>query len=182
VHDQGDVLTETELLATLILLLIAGHETTVNLIGNGTLALLRHPDQLARLRDEPELIDRAVEELLRYDSPVQLTFRYALEDAEVGGQAIPRGSFALLLIGAANRDGDEHADPDVLDIGREPSRHLAFGQGVHFCLGAPLARLEGRIALSALTRRAPGLRLAAEPSWKDNVVLRGLADLPVTLL
>ncbi|MCU1681883.1 MAG: cytochrome [Amycolatopsis sp.] len=181
VHDQGDVLTENELLATLILLLIAGHETTVNLIGNGTLALLHHPDQLARLRDEPELIDRAVEELLRYDSPVQLTFRYALEDAEVGGQAIPRGSFALLLIGAANRDAEEHTDPDALDVGREPSRHLAFGQGVHFCLGAPLARLEGRIALGALTQRAPGLRLSGEPTWKDNVVLRGLATLPVTL-
>jgi cytochrome P450 len=181
VHDQGDVLTENELLATLILLLIAGHETTVNLIGNGTLALLRHPGQLTRLRDEPELIDRAIEELLRYDSPVQLTFRYSLEAAEVGGQHIPKGSFALLLIGAANRDPDEHENPDQLDVGREPSRHLAFGQGVHFCLGAPLARLEGRIALSALLKRAPGLQLAEEPSWKDNVVLRGLKDLPVTL-
>jgi cytochrome P450 len=181
VHDQGDVLTESELLATLILLLIAGHETTVNLIGNSTLALLRHPDQLARLRAEPELIDRAIEELLRYDSPVQLTIRSALRDAEVGGRTIPQGSFALLLIGAANRDPGEHDDPDRLDLGREPSRHLAFGQGVHFCLGAPLARLEGRIALNALTRRAPRIQLSAEPSWKDNVVLRGLQDLRVTL-
>lgn len=181
VHDQGDVLTENELLATLILLLIAGHETTVNLIGNGTLALLRHPDQLARLHAEPELIDRAVEELLRYDSPVQLTIRYALEDGEVGGRTIPQGSFLLLLIGAANRDPDEHDDPDSLDLGREPSRHLAFGQGVHFCLGAPLARLEGRIALNALTQRAPKIGLAAEPTWKDNVVLRGLQNLTVTL-
>jgi cytochrome P450 len=181
VHDQGDVLTESELLATLILLLIAGHETTVNLIGNGTLALLRHPGQLARLHAEPELIDRAIEELLRYDSPVQLTIRYAIQDGEVGGQAIPRGSFLLLLIGAANRDPDEHDDPDSLDLGREPSRHLAFGQGVHFCLGAPLARLEGRIALNALTQRAPKIQLAGEPTWKDNVVLRGLQNLTVTL-
>ncbi|GAA1964324.1 cytochrome P450 [Amycolatopsis minnesotensis] len=181
VHDSGDVLTENELLATCILLLIAGHETTVNLIGNGTLALLRAPGQLAALRDEPELVDHAVEEFLRYDSPVQLTMRAALEDAEIGGVEIARGSAALLVIGSANRDPDAVADPDALDVRREPTRHLAFGQGIHFCLGAPLARLEARIAFQALLARFPALRLAAEPAWKDNLILRGLATLPVHL-
>ncbi|QWF83963.1 cytochrome P450 [Amycolatopsis sp. CA-230715] len=179
VHDSGDGLTENELLATCILLLIAGHETTVNLIGNGTLALLRAPDQLAALRAEPELVDQAVEELLRYDSPVQLTMRAALEDAEIGGFAMPRGSVAILVIGSANRDPEAFTDPDRLDVRREPTRHLAFGQGIHFCLGAPLARLEARIAFQALLARFPDLRLAAEPSWKDNLILRGLATLPV---
>ncbi|GDY31010.1 cytochrome P450 [Gandjariella thermophila] len=179
VCEQGDVLTESELLATCVLLLIAGHETTVNLIGNGVLALLRHPEQFTRLRAEPELAGRAVEELLRFDSPVQLTARVALQDADINGTPVPRGSFVLALIGSANRDPDAHPDPDRLDIGREPSRHLAFGQGIHFCLGAPLARLEGQIALRALARRAPALRLAGEPSWKDNIVLRGMARLPV---
>jgi cytochrome P450 len=179
VYEQGDVLTEREVLATCVLLLIAGHETTVNLIGNGVLALLREPEQFARLRADPDLADRAVEELLRYDSPVQLTARVALQDADINGMPVPRGTFVLALIGSANRDPDAHPDPDRLDIGREPSRHLAFGQGIHFCLGAPLARLEGRIALRALVRRAPALRLTGEPSWKDNVVLRGMSDLPV---
>ena len=181
VHDRGDGLTESELLATCTLLLIAGHETTVNLIGNGTLALLRHPDQLARLRAEPALIEQAVEELLRYDSPVQLTVRSALQDAEAGGVPVPRGSLVLVMVGAANRDPAAYTDPDRLDIGRQPSRHLAFGQGIHFCLGAPLARLEAKIALRSLLGRAPGLRLAGEPAWKDNVVLRGLGRLPVAL-
>ncbi|WP_020667417.1 cytochrome P450 [Amycolatopsis nigrescens] len=181
VRDSEDVLTEAELIATCILLLIAGHETTVNLIGNGTLALLRDPGEYARLRDEPGLVERAVEELLRYDSPVQLSVRAALEDAEVGGVPIARGSITILLIGSANRDPDAFDRPDRLDIGREPSRHLAFGQGVHFCLGAPLARLEAQLAFRALTERAPGLRQAGEPSWKDNIVLRGLARLPVHL-
>jgi cytochrome P450 len=181
VHDSDDVLSETELVATCILLLIAGHETTVNLIGNGTLALLRDPAELDRLRAEPELTDRAVEELLRYDSPVQLTLRFALADAEVGGVAVPAGSVCLLLIGSANRDPDAHERPDRLDVGREPSRHLAFGQGVHFCLGAPLARLEAQIVFRELLSRAPALRPAGTPGWKDNVVLRGVRDLPVTL-
>jgi cytochrome P450 len=181
VYEQGDVLTESELLATCVLLLIAGHETTVNLIGNGVLALLRNPEQFARLRAEPDFADRAVEELLRYDSPVQLTARVALQDADINGVPVPHGTFLLALIGSANRDPDAHPDPDRLDIGREPSRHLAFGQGIHFCLGAPLARLEGQIALRALVRRAPALSLAGEPSWKDNVVLRGMSHLPVTV-
>jgi cytochrome P450 len=179
VRDSGDLLSDSELISTCILLLIAGHETTVNLIGNGTLALLRHPDQLARLRAEPELIEPAVEELLRYDSPVQLTARSALADAEIDGTHAKRGSIAILLIGAANRDPGAHPRPDELDIGREPGQHLAFGQGPHFCLGAPLARLEAKIALAALTRDADALRLAGEPEWKENLVLRGLRVLPV---
>ncbi|MCF3173462.1 cytochrome P450 [Streptomyces sioyaensis] len=181
VHDDGDVLTENELLATCTLLLIAGHETTVNLIGNGTLALLRHPDQLARLRSDPALTDNAVEELLRYDSPVQLTVRFALQDAEVAGVPVPAGSTLLLLIGAANRDPAAYEHPERLDIGRAPLRHLAFGQGIHFCLGAPLARLETQIALRMLLARAPQLRLAGEPEWKDHITLRGLSRLPLSL-
>jgi cytochrome P450 len=179
VCEHGDVLTENELLATCILLLIAGHETTVNLIGNGTLALLRNPAEFARLRAEPDLVERAVEEMLRFDSPVQLTGRVALEDADIGGVPAPRGSFVLALIGSANRDPDAHPDPERLDIGREPSRHLAFGQGIHFCLGTPLARLEGQIAMRTLVRRAPALELDGTPSWKDNIVLRGMERLPV---
>ncbi|MEU7432241.1 cytochrome P450 [Streptomyces sioyaensis] len=181
VHDDGDVLTENELLATCTLLLIAGHETTVNLIGNGTLALLRHPDQLARLRSDPALTDNAVEELLRYDSPVQLTVRFALQDAEVAGVPVPAGSTLLLLIGAANRDPAAYEHPERLDIGRTPLRHLAFGQGIHFCLGAPLARLETQIALRMLLARAPQVRLAGEPEWKDHITLRGLSRLPLSL-
>ncbi|MFD5731393.1 cytochrome P450 [Streptomyces sioyaensis] len=181
VHDDGDVLTENELLATCTLLLIAGHETTVNLIGNGTLALLRHPDQLARLRSDPALTDNAIEELLRYDSPVQLTVRFALQDAEVAGVPVPAGSTLLLLIGAANRDPAAYEHPERLDIGRTPLRHLAFGQGIHFCLGAPLARLETQIALRMLLARAPQVRLAGEPEWKDHITLRGLSRLPLSL-
>lgn len=181
VHDDGDALTENELLATCTLLLIAGHETTVNLISNGTLALLRHPEQLARLRSDPDLTDNAVEELLRYDSPVQLTVRYALKDAEVAGVAVPAGTTLLLLIGAANRDPAAFGRPEQLDIGRTPPRHLAFGQGIHFCLGAPLARLETQIALRTLLARAPQMRLAGEPEWKDHITLRGLSRLPLSL-
>jgi cytochrome P450 len=179
VEERGDALTEQELLATCILLLIAGHETTVNLLGNGTLALLRNPEALARFRADPSVAANAVEELLRYDSPVQLTGRVALTDADLGGQPVAKGEIALALIGAANRDPAAHADPDRLDLDREATRHLAFGQGIHFCLGAPLARLEGRIALGRLLERAPRLRLAGEPVWRDNVVLRGLSRLPV---
>lgn len=179
VYDRGEVLSEDELVATCILLLVAGHETTTNLIGNGVLALLNHPDQLNRLAQEPDLIDRAVEELLRYDSPVQLTARLALQDGDVSGLPIPQGSLVLVLVGAANRDPEAHPDPDRLDIGREPSRHLAFGQGIHFCLGAPLARLEAKIAFRALTQKVDDLHLAGEPTWKENTVLRGMLSLPV---
>jgi cytochrome P450 len=179
VREGGDALSEPELLVTCTLLLVAGHETTVNLIGNGTLALLRDPDAMARFRADPGIAPNAVEELLRYDSPVQLTLRLALTDAEVGGEPIAKGEPVLVLIGAANRDPEAHRDPDRLDLDRQPTRHLAFGQGLHFCLGAPLARLEGRITLRRLLARAPRLRLAGEPVWKENLVLRGLERLPV---
>lgn len=181
VRDSGDTLTEAELISTCILLLVAGHETTVNLIGNGTLALLRHPEQLRRLQADPTLADDGIEELLRYDSPVQLTMRSALRDADVRGVPVPEGAMAILLIGSANRDPELFERPDELELERSPTRHLAFGQGIHFCLGAPLARLEARSAFRALAERAPRLRLAGTPQWKENLVLRGLAQLPVHL-
>jgi cytochrome P450 len=184
-EEAGQHLSEDELLAMVFLLLIAGHETTVNLIGNGTLALLQHPDQLARLRDDPALIRPAVEELLRYTSPVETTTeRFAREDVTVAGVTIPQGSLVLAVLASANRDERQFPDPDRLDLAREPNRHLAFGLGVHFCLGAALARLEGQIAIQALLRRAPGLRLAVPVEslrWRRGLVLRGLEALPVTL-
>ncbi|WP_328604120.1 cytochrome P450 [Amycolatopsis sp. NBC_00345] len=178
--DAGDKLSEGELLVTLTVLLVAGHETTTNLIGNGVLALLREPAGLGTLGPGGALAEPAVEEVLRYDSPVQLTSRTALRDTSVGGFAVSAGTQAIVLIGAANRDPAGHADPDRFDPSREPGRHLAFGQGIHFCLGAPLARLEGRIVLRTLARRIPSLRLAGTPSWGPMTTLRGLATLPVS--
>lgn len=180
-EQQGDKLTEDELIGTLILLLAAGNETTTNLIGNGMLALLRHPDQFRRLRNAPELADAAVEELLRYDSPVQMTGRVALEDAAIGGRIVRKGQFVVTVLGAANRDPAEFPEPDVLDIGRSGSRHLSFGLGIHFCLGAPLARAEGQVAFRALAQRVPDLRLAGRPFWRSTTLLRGLKTLPVSL-
>ncbi len=181
-EEQGDKLSEGELLATCILLLIAGHETTVNLIGNGLLALLRHPDQLRRLRDDPALIQTAVEELLRYDGPVQRSGRIPNTDVEIGGKTIPKGSLVSALIGAANRDPAQFPDPDRLDVARSDNRHIAFGWGIHFCLGAPLARVEGQIAINTLLRRKPALTLATEtPEWRESSALRGLKALPVSL-
>ncbi|MFJ7212489.1 cytochrome P450 [Amycolatopsis sp. NPDC098790] len=171
VSDAGDVLTEGELLVTLTLLLIAGHETTTNLIGNGVLALLRNGGLTAA---DPSSV---VEEVLRYDSPVQLTARTALRDTELGSFAVPEGSQVIVLIGAANRD--PATGPESFDPSRPAGRHLAFGQGIHFCLGAPLARLEGRIVFRELASRLPGLRLAGDPSWNATTTLRGLASLPV---
>jgi len=180
-EEAGDKLSESELLATCILLLIAGHETTVNLIGNGTLALLRHPDQLRRLRDDPGLIGSAVEELLRFDGPVQRTARIPSEDVVVGGQRIPKGEMVMPFIGAADRDPAQFREPDRLDLGRTDNRHIAFGWGIHFCLGAPLARLEGQIAINTLVRRLPKLALATEtPEFRQSLTLRGLRSLPVT--
>ena len=180
-EEAGDKLSEQELLATCILLLVAGHETTVNLIGNGTLALLRHPDQLRRLRDNPGLIGSAVEELLRYDGPVQRTARIPSEDVAIGGRTIPAGEMVMPFIGAADRDPAQFPDPDRLDIGRTENRHLAFGWGIHFCLGAPLARVEGQIALDTLLRRLPRLALATDkPEFRQSLTLRGLTSLPVT--
>ncbi len=183
-EQAGDRLSEDELVAMVFLLLVAGHETTVNLIGNGTLALLEHPEQLARVRDDPKLIRPAVEELLRFASPVEMaTRRFAREDITVAGVTIPRGELVLAVIASANRDGRQFPDPDRLDVGREPNRHLAFGLGPHYCLGAPLARLEGQIAVQTLLRRAPGLGLAVPPDrvrWRGGLIVRGLEALPLT--
>ena len=182
-HEAGDRLSEDELLAMVSLLLIAGHETTVNLIGNGMLALLDHPQQLERLRDDPGLIKPAVEELLRYDGPLETaTERYAREDATIAGVTIPRGEMVFAVLASANRDERQFDHADTLDITREPNRHLAFGQGVHFCLGAPLARLEGQIAINTLLRRIPNLRLAVPRQAlrrRPGLVLHGLKSLPV---
>jgi len=166
-------LDDDELLATSTMLLFAGHETTRHLIGNGVLALLRHPEQLRRLRAAPELIASAIEEFLRYDSPGQLLWRIAREDVELGGKRIRRGQFVRLLIGAANRDPQYFPDPDRLDIERRPNPHLGFGAGIHHCLGAALARLEAAVGINALLRRFPNLALAAEPDWVDGFRLRG---------
>jgi hypothetical protein len=179
-EERGDRLTEGELLTTCILLFVAGHETTVNLIGNGVLALLRHPDQLARLRENPGLITSAVEELLRYDSPVQRTGRIPTADVEIDGRTIPKGSMVVAAIGGANRDPAHFPEPDRLDLGRPDNRHLAFGFGIHFCLGAALARVEGQVAIGTLLDRLPGLALATDtPEWRESSVLRGLKALPV---
>jgi len=180
-EEAGDKLTENELLATCILLLVAGHETTVNLIGNGSLALLRHPDQLQRLRDNPGLIGTAVEELLRFDGPVQRTARIPSEDITIGGKLIPKGDMVMPFIGAADRDPAQFPEPDRLDIGRGDNRHIAFGWGIHFCLGAPLARVEGQIAINTRVRRLPKLALATDaPAFRQSLTLRGLTALPVT--
>jgi cytochrome P450 len=183
-EEAGDKLSEDELLAMAFLLLVAGHETTVNLIASGTLALLEHPEQTERLRRDPSLMKPAVEELLRYTSPVEMaTERYAREDTEVGGKTIPRGELVLAVLGSANRDERHFEDPDSLDLVRDPNRHLAFGRGgVHHCLGAPLARMEGQIALNALLRRFPRARLASETlRWRGGLFLRGLERLPLVL-
>jgi len=180
-EEQGDRLSEQELMATVLLLFVAGHETTVNLIGNGMLALLRNPGELRRLRAEPGLATSAVEELLRYDGPVQRTGRVAAEEIEIGRTTIPKGGLVLSILGAANRDPAHFPEPDRLDLARADNRHLAFGVGIHFCLGAPLARAEGQIGIGALARRLPRLALATDrPAWRDATALRGLAALPVT--
>lgn len=179
-HDAQDKLTEDELVATCVLLRFAGHETTTNLIGSGLLALLRTPEQLSLLREDPSLIVSAVEEFLRYDGPVQAAARVALESVEVSGTVIPKGHRVFPLLTAADRDPAHFAEPDRLEITREPNRHLAFGYGIHFCIGAPLARLEAQLAINTLLRRAPELRLSDdEPAWKETFLLRGLKSLAV---
>jgi len=179
-EEAGDKLGEDELLATCILLLVAGHETTVNLLGNGTLALLRHPAELRRLRENPRLIGTAVEELLRYDGPVQRTARVPDTEVIVAGRTIEAGEMVMPFIGAADRDPAQFPDPDRLDLTRADNRHIAFGWGIHFCLGAPLARLEGQIAINALVQRFPKLALATErPQYRGSLTLRGLESLPV---
>jgi cytochrome P450 len=179
-EEQGDRLSEDELLATAILLFGAGHETTMNLIGNGLLALFRHPDQLEKLRHSPALIQSAVEEFLRYDGPVQMTARTAMENLEIGGRAVSKGQQVIILLGAANRDPAQFPDPDRLDITRAENRHIAFSHGIHYCLGAPLARVEAQITINTLLRRVPALQLKNEDlEWREMVTLRGLKALPI---
>lgn len=181
--DGDQVLSEAELISTIFLLLLAGHETTVNSIGNGVAALLRHPEQFARLCDHPELVPSAVEELLRYDGPVHHPMlRFTTAPLDIGRVTIGADEIVLVCLGAANRDPARFADADGLDIGREQGAHLAFGHGPHFCLGAPLARVEGQVALSLLIGRLPGLRLAVPEGdlvWREGIFLRGLEALPV---
>ena len=176
-EEEGDRLTREELLSTMLLILVAGNETTRNLIGNGMLALLRHPDQLRLLRDAPELLQPAVDELLRYDSPVQLDGRVVREDLDMGGKRLRVGQKVIGLLGAANRDPAAFDNPDALDIGRKEKSHLSFGRGIHYCLGASLALLEGRIAFQTLLDRFASFRLAAEPRYRDGIVLRGVESL-----
>ena len=174
---DGERLKRDDLLVNLLLVLVAGNETTRNLMGNGTLALLRHPDQLQRLRDDPALLNGAIDELLRFDSPVQLDNRIAREPVELRGKRIAPGQRVLCLLGAANRDPEAFPGGDRLDVGRSAGHHLAFGRGIHYCLGSPLARLEGRVAFEALLPRLGSLRLAEEPRYRDQVTLRGLESL-----
>jgi cytochrome P450 len=182
VVDGGDQLTEDELIGTVVLLLNAGHEATVNVTGIGWWQLFRHPDQLARLRREPGLLPRAVDELLRYDTPLQMFERWVLEDVEIRGVAVPKGAELGLLFGSANRDPAVFEDPDRLDLGRaEAPQHLSFGAGVHYCLGAPLGRLELELSFGTLLARLPRMEPAAEPAWKPTYILRGLEALDVTV-
>ena len=182
-HDDGDQLSQDELIGMAFLLLVAGHETTVNLISNGVRVLLGHPDELAALRADFTLIDAAIEELLRYEGPVETaTYRFAREPVLVGDALIPAGAPVLVALASAGRDPDRYPDPDRFDIRRAPQGHLAFGHGIHFCLGAPLARLEGAIALRTLLERTPDLQLAAEPAqleWLPGMLIRGVRHLPV---
>jgi len=181
-EDGGTTLSEAEMLSTCILLLVAGHETTVNLISGGTLALLSHPDQLERFRTDPGVGRSAVEEMLRYVSPVQLTGRALTEDCEFGGVEFAAGDFAMLLLASGNHDPEQFDEPERFDVTRTPNNHLGFGFGIHHCLGAPLARMETQVALTSLVRRAPGLALAVDDvAYKSNVVLRGMESLPVAL-
>jgi cytochrome P450 len=183
VEEGGDTLSEEELFSMVVLLIIAGHETTVSLIGNAVLALLQHPDQRQTLESDPARMSHAIEELLRYDGPVERTLRrWAAADVELGGQLIRRGEGVILILGSADRDPSRFPDPDTLDFAREDVKHLAFGRGSHYCLGAPLARLEAEVALTTLLRRLPGLRLAMpvdELRWRPVPLLRSLASLQV---
>jgi cytochrome P450 len=179
-RDEGDKLSEAELMAFIVVLLLAGNETTTNLIGNGMRALAEHPEQLAKLRAGPELMGSAIEEMLRYDAPAQCAVRFTNAPAEVAGVAVPAGSMAFVVLAAANRDPAQFSEPDSFDITRSPNEHLAFGAGIHFCIGASLARLQGSIAIGAALERFPRLRLAAPGTplaYKGSYFLRGLAEL-----
>ncbi|WP_458461473.1 cytochrome P450 family protein [Paenibacillus sp.] len=184
-EESGQQLTEQELLGVVSLLIIAGHETTVNLIGNGILALLEHPEQRELLIKQPELIHNAIEEMLRYNGPVEFsTSRWALEDIEFRGQHIAQGELVIVALDSANRDEEQFKDADIFDITREKSSHLAFGKGIHLCLGAPLARLEGEIAVSTLLNRFPNMQLQTnvnELEWRPGMIVRGVKEIPMQL-
>ncbi len=180
-EDEGQVLTEQEIFSTTILLLVAGNETTTNLISNAMFSLLQHPDQLELLRSEPALMPSAVEELLRFNGPVQATGRVAKEDVEIDGHVVKQGQSALTVLGAANHDPAKFPDPERLDLRRNPTDHLGLGDGIHFCLGAPLARAEAQIAFEALLRRYPKIELAGEPVWGGTFIIRGAKKLPLAV-
>jgi cytochrome P450 PksS len=182
-EEAGDKLNEEELVGTIVLLLVAGYETTVNLIGNGVLALLQYQDQRQMLRENRVSPDSAIEELLRYTSPLDIaSLRFACEDIQIDSVTIPQGHAVIAVLGSANHDESQFREPETLDLSRDPNRHVAFGQGVHFCLGAPLARLEGQIALTTLFQCFPNLRLSCPPEklcWRKSLIVRGLEELPV---
>lgn len=184
-EEAGEHLSEDELIAMLLVLMVAGYETTVNLIGSGSLALIEHPSQMRMLRQDPSLIKSAVEELLRFGNPVEhATERYAMEDITLHGVTIPKGDLVLAVLASANRDENQFENPDVLDITRQNNKHVAFGLGVHYCAGAPLARLEGSIAFTTLVKRLPTLRLGVKPEqllWRPGITVRGLEALPVAI-
>lgn len=177
---DGARLSEDELVATVVLLFMAGHEASVNVVGNGVLALMRHRDQWQRLIDDPGLAAPAVEELIRYDSPLQLFERTATTEVTIAGFSVPAGHKIAVLLGAAGRDPDVFSQPDHLDISRTPNPHLGFGAGIHYCLGAPLARIEAQAILLALCHRLPALELAGQPQQRPEFVIRGLNHLPIT--
>ena len=180
VEEDGDVLTDDELIAFANMLFVAGHETTMNLIGNGVLVLLQHPDQRRMLMEDPDLIASTVEEILRYERPVKRQTRVALEDLEIGGKSVRKGQFVMNMLSAANHDPAQFTDPDRLDISRSENKHVAFGTGIHFCLGAFLARVEGQIAIDGIFRRLPSIRLAdVNLQWQENMSIRGITALPV---
>jgi cytochrome P450 len=180
-EEAGDKLSQAELLAMLRLLLVAGNETTTKLIGNGMLALLRNPEQLEVLRQSPDLMPSAIEELLRYDAPVQLDVRVALEDVEFDGRHVKKGQGIMVLLGSANRDPEVFSEPDRLDLTRQEANHISFGRGIHHCLGASLARLEGRLTFEAIMERFADIRMQTDrPVFRDNIILRGLEVLPVS--
>lgn len=176
----GAELSEDEVVATAVLLLMAGHEATVNVIGNGVAALLRHPAQWRRLLDDPSLVESAVDEMIRYDAPLQLFERTATEDVEIAGFRVAQGEKIAALLGAAARDPEVFADPDTFDVGRSPNQHLGFGAGIHYCIGAPLARIEIAAAIRALLEKAPKLHATREPERRPEFVIRGLRSLPVS--
>ncbi|MGZ4615882.1 MAG: cytochrome P450 [Actinomycetes bacterium] len=179
-EDGGERLSLDELVASAILLLNAGHEASVNAFGNGVVALLRHPDELARLRADESLVETAIEEMIRYDAPLQLFERTAKEDVQIGEVTVPAGGKIAALLGSANRDPEAFPDPDRLDVGRRPNNHIGFGAGIHHCLGAPLARMELQISLPTLLRRCPSLELVAEPVRRPTFVMRGYEAVPVS--